>query len=99
MILVGDSHAAHLWSSLSLQAGGDWLFTGVASCPPMSGVKLDSGVGNCLDRYGAILDFLKSRDAQNISDVVLSFYGGYAMATAYAQDHVAAKGGRVWIGS
>jgi len=87
--LVGDSHADHLFDALADADGRRWLFAGNSSCPPVSGVLVQTEQPGCLDKFQRILRYLASSEGASIEQVVLLSFGGYALDTDYAADHLA----------
>jgi peptidoglycan/LPS O-acetylase OafA/YrhL len=85
--LIGDSHAKSLFDGLA-EIDGGWLLLGNTSCAPLLGVHLESEVKSCKDKTDRMLRFLQSDEAKSIATVLITFYFGYALDTAFSADHL-----------
>lgn len=85
-IIIGDSHAEDKFLGLaSMDKRRKWMLMGNSSCPPTLGIKVEGDQKNCAIKFEVILNKITSD--KNIEHVVLSFFGGYFLTTAFAADH------------
>ncbi len=91
--VVGDSHAAHLFSAIDQAVQQPWLLIAHYSCPPVTGIEVQADHPACQAKAKSVLDYLTSPPAGSIRRVYLSLYFGYVQTEAFAANHVATKAG------
>ncbi len=86
-VLIGDSHANDKFFGIAKNIPDlNWALVGNSSCPPVLGVNVQGKNYNCRIKFEKILNWIGSNE--NIHTVVLSYYGSYALTTAYSADHL-----------
>jgi hypothetical protein len=86
--LFGDSHAEHIFHGIAnLDKNNTWLLIGNPSCPPVSGINVVTPFeNNCQQISEKALKHIV--EMPSIHTVVLSFFGGYMLDTAFAKDYI-----------
>jgi len=83
--IIGDSHAEDKFYGIALQDKvRHWMLIGHSSCPPVYGISVQGTEKNCQEISEYIIDWIKNND--QISTVLLSYYGNYFLTTNYAAD-------------
>jgi peptidoglycan/LPS O-acetylase OafA/YrhL len=88
--LIGDSHAEDkFFGFVRSDHERHWALLGSPACPPVYALNVyiqGDGESDCRQKFVKIIDWLDSQS--QIRLVVLGFFGGYFLNTAYAADHV-----------
>ncbi|QQS47669.1 MAG: acyltransferase [Acidobacteriota bacterium] len=97
-ILIGDSHAEHLFHGLTEISHFGWLLAGSSACPPVLGINIESTnpsqnqiLNSCKGRMDEISRFIHSKSASRIQLVILAFYQGYPLSKTIAADQLVNK--------
>ena len=86
-VILGDSHAEDKFYGVSNNVPWkNWAIIGNSSCPPVLGISVEGDQKGCLDKSQAAIQWIINN--KTIDTVILSFYGNYALTTAYAADHL-----------
>ncbi|MCY7264379.1 acyltransferase family protein [Pseudomonas protegens] len=90
-VILGDSHAEHIFPGIANNDERSWLLIGNHSCPPVTDVNVITLYGECQGLMTKAIDYVVG--LPSVDTVVLSFFGSYALDVSYAADHLAEGGG------
>lgn len=84
-IVIGDSHADDKYFGITkADPTRSWMLLGNNTCPPVLGISVGP-VNDCREKFEKIYHWIDLH--QEVSTVVLAYFGNYFLTTAYAADH------------
>jgi peptidoglycan/LPS O-acetylase OafA/YrhL len=78
-VVIGDSHANHVFEGVSSTSEANWLVLGNPVCPPVLGIAADTGGPNCVAGIARMIRYV--RETPSVRAVVISFLGAYGNLT------------------